>query len=42
MIITEAKYADEQGIDKEEALKGGMEAKSQEFVEKVAEVCAKI
>jgi hypothetical protein len=36
------KYAAEQGIAKEEALKKGMEAKSKEFVEKGAEVNAKI
>ena len=34
------KYAAEQGIAKEEALKSGMEAKSKEFVEKGAEVHA--
>ena len=32
------KYAAEQGIAEEEALKRGMEAKSKEFVEKGAEV----
>ena len=35
------KYAAEQGIAEEEALKQGMEAKSKEFVEKGAEVYAK-
>jgi hypothetical protein len=35
------KYAGEQGIAEEEALKQGMEAKSKEFVEKGAEVYAK-
>jgi len=34
------KYAAEQGIAEEEALKRGMEEKSKEFVEKGAEVCA--
>jgi phosphomethylpyrimidine synthase len=43
MKITEdvRKYAAEQGIAEEEALKQGMEAKSKEFVEKGAEVYAK-
>jgi len=43
MKITEdvRKYAAEQGIADEEALKKGMEAKSKEFVEKGAEVYAK-
>ena len=43
MKITEdvRKYAEEQGIAAEEALKQGMEAKSKEFVEKGAEVYAK-
>ena len=43
MKITEdvRKYAEEQGIAEEEALKKGMEAKSKEFVEKGAEVYAK-
>ena len=43
MKITEdvRKYAAEQGIAKEEALKKGMEEKSKEFVEKGAEVYAK-
>jgi phosphomethylpyrimidine synthase len=43
MKITEdvRKYAAEQGIAEEEALKKGMEAKSREFVEKGAEVYAK-
>jgi phosphomethylpyrimidine synthase len=42
MKITEdvRKYAAEQGIAEEEALKKGMEAKSKEFVEKGAEVYA--
>jgi phosphomethylpyrimidine synthase len=40
MKITEdvRKYAAEQGIAEEEALKRGMETKSKEFVEKGAEV----
>jgi phosphomethylpyrimidine synthase len=44
MKITEdvRKYAAEQGIAEEEALKKGMEAKSKEFVEKGAEVYAKM
>ena len=43
MKITEdvRKYAAEQGIAEEEALKKGMEEKSKEFVEKGAEVYAK-
>ena len=43
MKITEdvRKYAAEQGIDEAEALKKGLAAKSQEFVEKGAEVYAK-
>ena len=43
MKITEdvRRYAAEQGIAEEEALKQGMEAKSKEFVEKGAEVYAK-
>jgi phosphomethylpyrimidine synthase len=43
MKITEdvRKYAAEQGIAAEEALKQGMDAKSKEFVEKGAVVCAK-
>jgi phosphomethylpyrimidine synthase len=43
MKITEdvRKYAAEQGVSEEEALKRGMEAKSKEFVEKGAEVYAK-
>jgi phosphomethylpyrimidine synthase len=43
MNITEAvrKYAAEQGIAEEEALKIGMEATSKEFVEKAAELYAK-
>jgi phosphomethylpyrimidine synthase len=36
------KYAAERGIAGEEALKRGMEAKSKEFVEKGAEVYAKV
>ena len=36
------KYAAEQGIAEEEALNQGMEAKSKEFVEKGAEVSAKV
>lgn len=35
------KYAAEQGIAEEEALKKGMEEKSREFVEKGAEIYAK-
>ena len=35
------KYAAEQGVSEEEALKRGMEEKSKEFVEKGAEVYAK-
>ncbi len=44
MKITEdvRKYAAEQGIAEEEALKKGMEAKSKEFVEKGVEVYAKV
>jgi phosphomethylpyrimidine synthase len=44
MKITEdvRKYAAEQGIAEEAALKQGMEAKSKEFVEKGAEVYAKV
>ena len=43
MKITEdvRKYAAEQGIAEEEALKKGMEAKSKEFVEKGAELYTK-
>jgi phosphomethylpyrimidine synthase len=43
MKITEdvRKYAAEQGLSEEEALKKGMDAKSKEFVEKGAEVYAK-
>ena len=43
MKITEdvRKYAAEQGLSEEEALKKGMEEKSKEFVEKGAEVYAK-
>ena len=36
------KYAAEQGIAEDEALKKGMEAKSKEFVETGAEVFAKV
>jgi len=36
------KYAAEQGIAEEEALKKGMEAKSREFVEKGNELYAKV
>jgi type I restriction-modification system DNA methylase subunit len=44
MKITEdvRKYAAEQGIAEEEALKRGIEARSKEFVEKGAEVYAKV
>lgn len=35
------KYAAEQGIAEEEAVKRGMEEKSKEFVEKGAEIYAK-
>jgi phosphomethylpyrimidine synthase len=44
MKITEdvRKYAAEQGIAEEESLKKGMEAMSKEFVEKGAEVYAKV
>jgi len=43
MKITEdvRKYAAEQRVSEEEALKKGMEAKSKEFVEKGAELYAK-
>jgi phosphomethylpyrimidine synthase len=43
MKITEdvRKYADEQGIAEEEALKRGMQEKSKEFVEKGSELYAK-
>jgi phosphomethylpyrimidine synthase len=43
MKITEdvRKYAEEQGVNEDEALKKGMEAKSKEFVEKGAEVYSK-
>ena len=41
MKNTGTKYAAEQGIAEEEALKKGMEEKSKEFVEKDAEVYAK-
>ena len=36
------KYAAEQGIAEEEAMKKGMEEKSKELVEKGAEICAKV
>jgi len=36
-----AKYAAEQGIAEEEALKKGMEEKAREFVEKGAEIYTK-
>jgi phosphomethylpyrimidine synthase len=36
------KYAAEQGVAEEEAIKNGMEAKSKEFVEKGAEGYAKM
>ena len=36
------KYATEQGITEQEALKEGMEAQSKEFVEKGAEAYAKV
>jgi phosphomethylpyrimidine synthase len=44
MKITEdvRKYAAEQGVTEEEALKKGMQAKSKEFVEKGAEVYARV
>jgi phosphomethylpyrimidine synthase len=44
MRLTEddRKHAAEQGIAEEEDLKRGMEAKSKEFVEKGAEVYAKV
>jgi phosphomethylpyrimidine synthase len=44
MKITEdvRKYAAEQGLSDEEAVKKGMEEKSKEFVEKGAEVYAKV
>ncbi len=41
MKTSAAKYAAEQGIAAEEALKKGMEAKSKEFTEKGAELYAK-
>jgi phosphomethylpyrimidine synthase len=40
MKITVAKYAAEQGIAEEEALKKGMEEKSREFTEKGSELYA--
>ena len=44
MKITEdvRKYAAEQGVTEQEALDKGMEEKSREFVEKGAEVYAKV
>ena len=44
MTITEevCRHAVERGIAEEEALKRGMEAKSKEFVEKGAEVYARV
>jgi phosphomethylpyrimidine synthase len=44
MKITEdvRKYAAEQGVSEEEALQRGMEEKSKEFVERGAEVYAKV
>jgi phosphomethylpyrimidine synthase len=44
MKITEdvRKYAAEQGVTEQEALEKGMEEKSREFVEKGAEVYAKV
>jgi phosphomethylpyrimidine synthase len=44
MKITEdvRKYAAEQGVSEAEALRRGMDAKSKEFVEKGAEVYAKV
>ena len=44
MKITEddRKYAAEQGVSEEEALKRGMEEKSKEFVDKGAGVYAKV
>ncbi len=43
MKITEdvRKFAAEQGVSEEEALKKGLEAKSQEFVDKGAELYSK-
>ena len=43
MKITEVvrKYAAEQGVSEEEALKNGMEAKSKEFADKGSEIYAK-
>ena len=41
MKTTVRKYATEQGIVEEEALKQGMAAKAKEFVERGAEVYAK-
>ena len=43
MKITEdvRKYAAEQGVSEEEALKKGMEEKAREFVEKGAEIYTK-
>jgi phosphomethylpyrimidine synthase len=44
MRITEdvRKYAAEQGMNEQDALKKGLEEKSKEFVEKGAEVYAKV
>ena len=44
MKITEdvRKYAAEQGVSEEEALKKGMEEKSREFIEKGSEIYAKV
>jgi phosphomethylpyrimidine synthase len=44
MKITEdvRKYAAEQGVSEQDALEKGMEEKSREFVEKGAEVYAKV
>ena len=41
MKIIASKYATEQGVSEEEALKKGMEEKSKELVKKGAEVYAK-
>ena len=44
MKITEdvRKYTAEQGVNEQEALKRGMQAKSKEFVEQGAEVYSKV
>ena len=42
MKIDVCKYAAEQGLSEEEALKRGMEEKNKEFVEKGAEVYANV